>query len=66
MIGERSLSCASSRSSCRSDVPPFRGEAIVESKKDMKVYTLETSESGTRVRTQSPPVCNVKMFKVER
>jgi hypothetical protein len=30
------------------------------------IYTLDTSESGTRVGAQSPPVCNVTTSKIER
>ena len=31
----------------------------------MKVYTLDTRESGTRVRAQSPPLCNVNRDNVQ-
>ena len=66
MIDDRSSNWVSSRSSCRSDIFLFREEVIVKSRKDTKIYTLDPSESETRVRAQSLSICNMNMFKIER
>ena len=66
MIDDRSLNWTSSRLSCKSDICLFREEIIIKSRKDMKIYTLNSSENEMRIRAQSLSVCNVIIFKIEK
>ena len=45
MIDDKSLSWASSRLSCRSDIFFFKGKVIIKSRKNMKIYTLNLNKS---------------------